>query len=45
MKPNMERTRKVKDAATRLMMAGDVERYMHALRLLLALKRRSVALA
>ncbi|MBS1546387.1 MAG: hypothetical protein JST38_12340 [Bacteroidetes bacterium] len=45
MKPNTERARKLKDAATRMMMAGDVERYMHALRLLITLRGRSVALA
>ncbi len=45
MKPNAERARKLKDAATRMMMAGDVERYMRALRLLITLRGRSVALA
>lgn len=33
------------NAATRMMMAGDVERYLHALRLLFALRSRSLAIA
>lgn len=45
MKPNTERARKLKDAATRMMMAGNVERYVHALRLLFALRARQVAMA
>lgn len=45
MKPNAERARKLMDAATRMMLVGDVERYMHALRLLFALRKRSGALA
>ncbi|HQV37704.1 MAG: hypothetical protein IPO60_02755 [Flavobacteriales bacterium] len=45
MKPNAERAQKLMNAATRMMMAGDVERYLHALRLLFALRMRPVAMA
>lgn len=45
MKPNAERARNLMNAATRMMLAGNVERYMHALRLLVALRGRQVATA
>ncbi len=40
MNPNSDRTRKLMDAATRMMLVGDVERYLHALRLLFAMRKR-----
>lgn len=45
MKPNAERARKLMDTATRMMLAGDVERYLHALRLLFALRARPMVAA
>jgi hypothetical protein len=45
MKPNMERARKLMDTATRMMMEGNVERYLHALRLLMAMRCRTVVTA
>lgn len=39
----MKRYLKLKNAATRLMMAGDVDRYMHALRLMNTLRSRGLA--
>ena len=45
MKPNTERARKLMDTATRMMLAGNVERYLHALRLLFALRGREVEVA
>lgn len=41
----MKRYLKLKQAATRLMMAGDVSRYLRALRLMHALRRQQAALA
>ena len=41
----IERYGKLKQAATRLMVAGDVQRYLHALRLMHALRSRHVAAA
>lgn len=41
----MKRYLKVKALATRLMMAGDVQRYLHALRLMHALRSRGAAMA
>lgn len=40
-----DRYLKLKQAATRLMVAGDVRRYMHALRLMHDLRSRGVAMA
>ncbi len=41
---NADRARKLKDAAARWMVAGDVQRHLHALRLLIDLRmRRTVA--
>ena len=40
MKPNMERARKLMETATRMMLEGNVERYLRALRLLVALRGR-----
>ncbi|MCB0773519.1 MAG: hypothetical protein KJZ58_05370 [Flavobacteriales bacterium] len=45
MKPDLERTLKLKQAAERLMCEGNMERYLHALRLLLAQRTRNAALA
>ncbi|MBZ0206449.1 MAG: hypothetical protein K8H89_08995 [Flavobacteriales bacterium] len=45
MRPNAERARKLMDTATRLMLAGDVERYLHALRLLFAMRTRPMVAA
>lgn len=45
MKPNVERAEKLMEVATRMMLAGNVERYLHALRLLFALRTRPVAMA
>jgi hypothetical protein len=42
MKTNMERARKLKDAATRWMVAGDVQRHLHALKLLMDLRTRPI---
>ena len=42
MKTNAERALKLKDAATRWMVAGDVQRHLHALRLLIDLRMRAV---
>lgn len=39
----IERYLKLKQAATKLMMAGDVQRYMHALRLMSDLRSRGSA--
>ncbi len=44
MKPNIERARKLEATATRMMIAGNVERYLHALRLLFTLRNRNTAL-
>ncbi|HEX2618249.1 MAG TPA: hypothetical protein VHL57_11950 [Flavobacteriales bacterium] len=41
----MKRYLKLKIAATRLMMAGDVDRYMHALRLMSTLRNRGLAVS
>ncbi len=41
----MKRYLKLKQAATRLMVAGDVQRYLHALRLMHALRARNGAVA
>ena len=41
----MKRYLKLKQAATRLMVAGDVQRYMHALRLMHDLRARTGAVA
>lgn len=41
----MKRYLKLKQAATRLMMAGDLERYLHALRLMHTLRMRTGAVA
>ena len=38
MPTNLNRYQKIKRAATRLMLNGDVERYMHALRLMNSLR-------
>ena len=38
MSTNVNRYQKIKRAATRLMLNGDVERYMHALRLMSSLR-------
>lgn len=45
MTPNPARAEKLMNAATRMMMVGDVERYLHALRLLFALRTRPVVVA
>lgn len=45
MKPNNERAQKLMDTATRMMLAGNVERYLHALHLLFVLRMRTVATA
>jgi hypothetical protein len=42
MKTNADRARKLKDAAARWMVAGDVKRHLHALRLLIDLRMRGV---
>ena len=42
MQPNIERAQKLQQAATRMMLDGNVERYLHALRLLFALRSRPV---
>ncbi len=41
----MKRYLKVKQAATRLMIAGDLQRYMHALRLMDVLRARIATVA
>lgn len=41
----MERYEKLKETAKRLMAAGDVRRYLHALRLMHDLRARMVAVA
>lgn len=41
MKTNADRARKLKDAAARWMVAGDVPRHLHALRLLIDLRLRN----
>ena len=41
----MKRYLKLKQAATRLMVAGDVQRYLHALRLMNTLRSRMAAAA
>ncbi len=43
MKTTAYRYQKIKNAARRLMLAGDVERYMHALRLMSGLRPELVA--
>ena len=45
MPTNLNRYQKIKRAATRLMLNGDVERYMHALRLLSSLRTAAPGLA
>lgn len=40
-----ERYLKLKQVATRMMVAGDVQRYLHALRLMYALRARTGAVA
>ncbi|MGV9012682.1 MAG: hypothetical protein ACOH13_08830 [Flavobacteriales bacterium] len=45
MKPVDARAKKLNETATRLMMAGNVDRYLHALRLLFTLRTRSLPLA
>ncbi|HRN36355.1 MAG TPA: hypothetical protein PLV70_03170 [Flavobacteriales bacterium] len=41
MEPNKERTRKLEGMATRMLLTGNLERYLHALRLLVVLRQRS----
>ncbi|MCO5275734.1 MAG: hypothetical protein M9900_12560 [Flavobacteriales bacterium] len=41
MEPNKDRTRKLEGVATRMLLAGNLERYLHALRLLVVLRQRS----
>lgn len=36
------RSKKLTDVATRMMLAGNVDRYLHALRLVFALRARTV---
>lgn len=43
MKTNADRARKLKDAAARWMVAGDVKRHLHALRLVIDLRMRGGA--
>lgn len=45
MKPNMERAQRLNAIATRMMIEGNVERYLQALRLLFALRRCNTGLA
>lgn len=45
MTPNAERAQKLMNAATRMMVAGDVQRYLHALRLLFAMRTRTIRIA
>lgn len=45
MKPVEIRAQKLSEVATRMMMAGNVNRYLHALRLVMALRARKVAMA
>lgn len=45
MKPNMERAKRLNALATRMMIEGNVERYLQALRLLFTLRRRNLELA
>jgi len=42
MNTQADRARKLKDAAARWMVAGDVQRHLHALRLLIDLRTRAV---
>jgi len=44
MSTNVNRYQKIKRAATRLMLKGDVERYLHALRLMSSLRPASFGL-
>ncbi len=44
MKTNMERALRLKEAATRMMIEGNVERYLRAMRLLFTLRRRNLEL-
>ncbi|HMN07096.1 MAG TPA: hypothetical protein PKD45_15380 [Flavobacteriales bacterium] len=45
MKPNLERAQRLNAIATRMMMEGNVERYLHALRLLCMARMRGLATA
>lgn len=45
MRTNVERAAKLQQTATRMMLEGNVQRYLHALRLLVAVRRRNLALA
>ncbi|MBP8822604.1 MAG: hypothetical protein KBH07_03035 [Flavobacteriales bacterium] len=45
MKTNVDRAARLQQAATRMMIEGNVKRYLHALRLLFALRRRNLELA
>lgn len=45
MKPNMERAQRLNAIATRMMIEGNVERYLQALRLLFALRRCNMGAA
>lgn len=45
MKPNMERAQRLNVIATRMMLEGNVERYLHALRLLFAVRKRNLGVA
>ena len=45
MNPFEDRAKKLTEVATRMMMAGNVNRYLHALRLLFALRARTVVAA
>jgi hypothetical protein len=41
----LQRYLKLKQAATRSMLAGDVQRYLHALRLMYALRSRTAVMS
>ena len=45
MKPFATRAQKLNETATRMMLAGNVDRYLHALRLLFALRARTFPVA
>lgn len=45
MKPNMERAQRLSAIATRMMIEGNVERYLHALHLLFTVRRHNTRLA
>lgn len=44
MKTNLERALRLKKAADRMMIEGNVERHLHAMRLLFTLRRRNLEL-